>query len=738
VEVARREQQRASLSPFFLPPPPGPRAPRPAPCNQAASVTGLCATATVCVGRHGFSHSLTKRPSPLSRRTHTVAPAPTAARARPVVAAAPPAPAPLAPARPPPPPPTNGYTLVATALAALGVRLMFGVVGIPVTELASAAQAAGIRFIGFRNEQAAGYGAAAAGFLTRRPAALLTVSGPGLVHALAGASHAQANCWPLLILSGSAPAAEAGRGGFQELDQVAAAAPFCKFAARAAAAADVVPALAAAIKAAVRGRPGAAYVDLPSDVLMGGVPPGALAAAGVLARTTPTPQSLAARSTTKTGGGGGGGGAPPAPSPARPHPHPIAPTPPPGGGGGDADDTAPDPAALGAAAEALGRAARPLFIIGKGAAYARADGPLRALVASTGIPFVATSMGRGVVPDDHALCAGAARRAALGGADVAVLFGARLNWQLHFGDAPRWAPGCRFILVDPAPSPGDATRAVAVLRLDAGVGAAALGAALEGMSRTAGRGAAASPPPWPAWAASLAARASAARLKLEARLASAAAHPLDYWTAMGVLRRALGRLAVAPVIVSEGANTMDMARLCLGPARHARCRLDAGTWGTMGVGLGSGIAAAAVEGAAGRRAVCVEGDSALGFSLAELETACRYGLPLTVIVLNNGGIYGGDRRPGALAAAAAAGSEAGGFGGDPPPTAFVAGARHDLVMAAFGGRGFRAADAACLEAALGLALVGGPALVDVIIDPMAGEESGSVHAFNAPKDSSKL
>ena len=695
-----------------------------------------------------LSHSPPPPPS-LSLSTAAVAPAPTGARAPAVAAAASPAPRP--PPRPPPPgsapaaTPANGYALVATALAALGVRLMVGVVGIPVTELASAAQAAGIRFIGFRNEQAAGYAAAAAGFLTRAPAALLTVSGPGLVHALAGASHAQANCWPLLILSGSAPAAERGRGGFQELDQVAAARPFCKWVGAASSASDVAPALGAALRATVRGRPGAAYVDLPADMLMGRVGPGALAAAGLL-----------------SGVEGGGAGAGAGPSLAR-HPYPspgagaAAALPPLPSGGGATDETFPDPAALAAAVALLKSAPRPLIVIGKGAAYARADGPLRALVSSSGIPFLATSMGRGVVPDDHLACANAARRAALSGASVAVIFGARLNWQLHFGDAPRWAPDVRFILVDPEPSPGDVARAAVVLRLDAGVGAAALEAALEATTTTTAH----ISRPWSAWAASLAASASSARAKLDARLASADASPLDYWTAMAAIKAALGRLQqeqqehtggsggkggphggnalapLPPVIVSEGANTMDMARLCLGPAIEGRCRIDAGTWGTMGVGLGSAIAAAAVGGGH-RRAVAVEGDSALGFSLAELETAARHALPVTVIVFNNGGIYGGDRREAGLAAAAAAGAAAGGFEGDPPPTAFVPGARHDLVMAALGGRGFRAASKAELGAALDAALRGGPALVDIIIDPAAGEESGSVHAFNAPKETSRM
>lgn len=145
-----------------------------------------------------------------------------------------------------------------------------------------------------------------------------------------------------------------------------------------------------------------------------------------------------------------------------------------------------------------------------------------------------------------------------------------------------------------------------------------------------------------------------------------------------------------------------------------------------------------------RRIIAVEGDSAFGFSLAEVETAARFGLPITFIVLNNGGVYGGDRRSAALVEAAGKGAAGGGFGSDPPPTAFAPGIRHDLVGAAFGARAFVARDAGELREALrratglGIGEGGesesdpGTCVIDVVLDPMAGVESGSVHGFNAP------
>lgn len=455
---------------------------------------------------------------------------------------------------------------------------MFGVVGIPVTELASAAQAAGVRFVGFRNEQAAGVAAAAAGFLTGVPAALLTVSGPGLVNALAGAGHAAANGWPLLILSGSSSSgggAESGNvesggttrtGEFQELDQRRLAAPLVKWSGRLEKASDASSLVSAALRAATRGRPGAAYLDLPAEVIQGPVT-GAEADALAPPLSFPLPPVL--------------------PSPA------VA-----AAEGGESSPSLSE--AVAAAASLLRAAVRPLAVIGKGAAYGRADGALRSFVAGSGIPFVATSMGRGVVPDDDARCASAARSLALSKCDVAVLFGARLNWQLHFGEAPKWARRVRFVLVDPEPERGDASRVEreggCVLRCGAAEGAAALLAALGGggggnsnnsnnsETNAISRAVPLLVPADSAWTAELQAKASAARQKVARRLSTANANPLDYWTALEQVRQTVLSLPLAPVVVSEGANTMDMSRLVLGPVTEARTRLDAGTWGTMGVG----------------------------------------------------------------------------------------------------------------------------------------------------------
>ncbi|KFM25904.1 Putative peroxisomal-coenzyme A synthetase [Auxenochlorella protothecoides] len=431
--------------------------------------------------------------------------------------------------------PNDGYYTIAKSLRLWGSGSWLG------------PEAVGIRFISFRNEQSAGYAAAAAGYLSGIPGVLLTVSGPGVIHALAGLSHAQVNTWPLVLLSGSCETGEVGKGSFQELDQVAAVRPYTKFAGQARAVGEIPAVLEAAFKAAVSGRPGGAYVDVPSD----------------------------------------------------------------------------------------------------GAAWARAEGPLRALASGAGLPALGTAMGRGVVPDTYEHSANAARSLALAGADVALVFGARLNWQLHFGEAPKWAANVKFVLVDVEPSERDARVSHVVLRGDAG---------------------------WRDWTSRLAAKSAAAREKLGARLARTT-HPLDYGTTLRVVRDALATLPRPPLVVAEGANTMDNARLLLEPVTVPRTRLDAGTWGTMGVGLGYAIASATQD--PGRATVAVEGDSAFGFSGMEVETIVRYGLP------------------------------------------------------AFGGRGVAVGTAEELAAALREALAsGGPSLIDVTIDPQAGVESGNVHAFN--------
>ncbi|KAK9807300.1 hypothetical protein WJX73_009699 [Symbiochloris irregularis] len=569
----------------------------------------------------------------------------------------------------------TGYNVIVKQLAALGVRHMFGVIGIPVTELASAAQAEGIRFFSFRNEQAAGYAAASAGYLTGRPGVLLTVSGPGAVHGAAGCAHAHANCWPLLLIAGSAEQGEIGKGSFQELDQVEALRPFCKLAVQAASTQDIGPALQKAYQAALAGRPGATYVDIPSNVLM---------------------------------------------APAEPsNPEVQVPT------DAFANRASADSGAVQRAASLLRGAQRPLLVVGKGAAYSQADSALRELVDQSGIPFLSTAMGRGVVPDSHAACVQAARSLALAKADVAVIVGARLNWQLHFGESPKWANGIKFILVDVEPDERDSKLAAVVLRGDAAAVTGQLHGALRSHGRLDSRGSVQE------WKRNLSSKVEAAKVKLTKRL-DHNAFPLDYETTLRVIRDSLLAVEPHPIIVAEGANTMDNARVILEPVEEGRLRLDAGTWGTMGIGLGGAIAAAATS--PERLVVAVEGDSAFGFSGMECETIARYQLPIVVLVFNNGGIYGGDRRPDSLRQAASQGAKAAGFGLDPIPTDFVRKARYDQVMEAFGGDGYNITSAASLATACRIAFrLQRPALINIHLDPLAGLESGNVHAFNAPK-----
>ncbi|KAF7025638.1 hypothetical protein CFC21_037799 [Triticum aestivum] len=564
----------------------------------------------------------------------------------------------------------DGSALAGRALAAAGARHMFGVVGIPVTSLASRAAAAGCRFLAFRNEQSAGYAAAAYGFLTGRPGLLLTVSGPGCVHGLAGLSHATANAWPLLMVSGSCDQRDAGRGDFQELDQIAATKPFAKLAVKAAAIADIPRLVFQALAATVAGRPGGCYLDIPSDVLH-----------QTLAESEAA--SLIAEAVAAAG---------------------------------SADPSPPKHKSLDQgiveAAELLRRAERPLVVVGKGAAYARAEEAIQKLVDTTGIPFLPTPMGKGVVPDVHPLSSTAARSLAIGQCDVALVVGARLNWLLHFGEPPKWSKDVKFILVDVSEDEielrkpqvglvGDAKRVVELLNRE-----------IKDQPFCLAR----SHP----WVDAITKKSKDNVLKMEAQLVKDVV-PFNFMTPMRIIRDAiLAEGSPAPIVVSEGANTMDVGRAVL-VQNEPRTRLDAGTWGTMGVGLGYCVAAAVAE--PERLVVAVEGDSGFGFSAMEVETLVRYQLPVVVIVFNNNGVYGGDRRgPDELT---------GPYKDDPAPTSFVPGAGYHQMMEAFGGKGYLVETPDELRSALSESFrARKPAVINVTIDPYAGAESGRMQHKN--------
>ncbi|KAH8952087.1 hypothetical protein BDL97_09G066300 [Sphagnum fallax] len=560
----------------------------------------------------------------------------------------------------------DGNRLAARAFAKTGIEHMFGVVGIPVTSLASSCVTEGIRFIAFHNEQSAGYAAGAAGYLTGKPGLLLTVSGPGCVHGLAGLSNAMINTWPFILVSGSSVQADVGRGDFQELDQLEIVKPFSKYSGKAHKISEIPGVVSKAVASAVSGRPGGTYIDIPSDVLHETVTEEE--AKQLLDGIEPYVPVWAVRAAPK---------------------ELLA---------GDKE--------ISEAVSLLRNAKKPLIVFGKGAAYSRAEKSLKQLVESTGIPFLATPMGKGLLPDSHPLSAAAARSLALAESDVALVVGARLNWLLHFGEPPKWSESVKFILADISEEEIKLRKPAVGLVGDANL---ILQQLLKEYKDEPFRLGEKHP-----WVTQIRAKAQANIQRMAVSLNKDVV-PFNFLTPMRIVRDAI--LAVgspAPILVSEGANTMDVGRSVL-EQTEPRTRLDAGTWGTMGVGLGYAIAAAVVN--PERLVVAVEGDSGFGFSGLEVETLVRYNLPVIVIIFNNNGVYGGDRRtPEEIS---------GPHKDDPAPTSFVPEARYDLVMEAFGGKGYIVRTPKELESALKESFSARkPAVINIIVDPFAGSESG--------------
>ena len=547
---------------------------------------------------------------------------------------------------------TDGFHLVVDALKLNGVDTIFGVAGIPITDLLRLAQNEGIRYLGFRHEQSAGNAAAIAGYLTQKPGICMTVSAPGFLNGLVALANATTNCFPMILVSGSSDRAivDLEQGDYEEMDQLSAARPFAKAAYRINRPQDIGTGIARAIRAAASGRPGGVYLDVTAEVLGSALD-----------------VETAKKSLVKVV------------DPAPPQP--------------------PAPQSVARALDLLATAQRPLVILGKGAAYARADEEIRSFLEATGIPFLPMSMAKGLLPDDHPQSAAAARSFAIGQADVVLLAGARLNWLLSHGRPPLWSESTRIVQVDISATEFDSNRAIAAPVVgDIKSVFAAFNTALKPgqIKRQA------------AWVDEMGKRKQQNVERMAARL-NADPAPMNFSSALRAVRNAL---ATQPdvYIVNEGANTLDFGRniIDMDKPRH---RLDSGTWGVMGIGMGYAIGAAAVT---GKPVVAIEGDSAFGFSGMEIETVCRYELPVVTVIFNNNGVYRGDAP------------------GNPySPTGLLRDARYEKIIEAFGGAGYHVTDTPSLTRALSEALASGkPALINAVIDPTAGTESGHIQSLN--------
>ena len=564
---------------------------------------------------------------------------------------------------------TDGFHLIIDGLKLNGIDTIFGLPGIPITDFARKAQAAGMRVISFRHEQNAGNAAAIAGFMTQKPGVCLTVSAPGFLNGLTALTNATTNCFPMILMSGSSEReiVDLQQGDYEEMDQLAIAKPLCKAAFRVLHAEDIGVGIARAIRAAVSGRPGGVYLDLPAKLFAQTMD--AVAGKNSLIKVVdPAPRQIPAADAVQR------------------------------------------------ALDLLKSAKRPLILLGKGAAYAQADADIKALVEKTGIPYLPMSMAKGLLPDTHEQSASAARSYVLPSADVVLIVGARLNWLLSHGKGKTWGGkthkdwgGQKFIQIDISPQEADSNvRIDAPLVGDIGSCVSALLAAI-GTSWT-------QPPA--EWLDEIAQRKNKNIAKMAETLAKNPV-PMNFHSALNVVRDIIKANPDA-ILVNEGANALDFTRSIV-EMYKPRKRLDVGTWGIMGIGMGFAVAAAVVS---GQPVIAVEGDSAFGFSGMEVETICRYNLPVCVVIFNNNGVYGGtDVNPTG--------------GADMAPTVFVKGARYDKLMEAFGGVGIHATTPAELRKAMEEAIRSRkPTLINAAIDETAGTESGRITSLN-PQSANK-
>jgi len=551
---------------------------------------------------------------------------------------------------------TDGFHLVIDALKLNDVKTIYGVPGIPITDFGRMAQAEGIRVISFRHEQHAGNAAAIAGYLTKQPGICLTVSAPGFLNGLTALANATTNCFPMILISGSSEreVVDLQQGDYEEMDQLAIAKPLCKAAYRVLHAQDIGIAVARAIRSAVSGRPGGVYLDLPAK-LFGQVMNADAGKKSLVKVIDAAPAQIPAADAIKR------------------------------------------------ALDVLKTAKKPLIILGKGAAYAQADDQIRAFVEKTGAPFLPMSMAKGLLPDTHPQCAGAARSTVLKDSDVVVMMGARLNWLLSHGKGKTWGDAPKkFVQIDIEPKEMDSNVEIAAPVVGD------IGSCVTALLNAMGDKWTAAPSDW----------VNAVKAKKDENIAKMAPKlmkntaPMDFHGALGALRTVIKERPDA-ILVNEGANTLDLARGVI-DMYQPRKRLDVGTWGVMGIGMGFAVGAA-IE--TGKPVLAIEGDSAFGFSGMEVETICRYNLPVCIVVFNNSGIYRG--------------TDVNTAGSDPATTVFVKDSRYDKMMEAFGGVGVSVTTPDELKRAVDQAMDSGrPTLINAVIDPAAGSESGRIGNLN--------
>lgn len=553
---------------------------------------------------------------------------------------------------------TNGIRMMVRALKENGIDTIYGIVGIPVSAVAFWAQKEGLKYYGFRFEQSAAHAASIAGYLTKKPGVVLTVSGPGFLNGLTGVANANANCFPVIQIAGSSDReyVDMQEGEYEGLDQMNLAQPLIKRSYRVNNVKDIPMAVERAFRAALSGRPGGVYLDMPTAML-----------------ATRVPKADVEHIFYK------------------------------------AEDTAPavipSIESIDNLLDKLSKSKHPMIFLGKGAAYAQADENIKTFIEKTGIPFIPMSMAKGLLPDNHPLCASSARSLTLENTDMILMIGARLNWMLGYGKGAHWNPNTMIGQIDIDPEEIGNSR-----KIDAPV----VGDIVSVFDLLLKELPKYNIKPADDWLPMIQKKVAASNEVFNAKLA-ADSYPMNYFTALGAINKVLNDHKDI-LLVNEGANTLDDARDAI-DRYFPRTRFDCGTWAIMGIGMGYAIGAAT---ATGKQVVAIEGDSAFGFSGMEMETICRYNLPITVLVFNNGGIYKGNTV-----------NPSGGT--QPSPFMLNSKDKYNKLAEAFGGVGYDVDNSKDLEAALREAIASKkPTLINVQIDIHAGKESGHIGYLNPP------
>ena len=462
----------------------------------------------------------------------------------------------------------HGGLLIAEMLKREGVEVVFTLSGGHVAAIYDGCLRRGIRVMDTRHEQVAVHAAEGWAKVTRQPGVALLTAGPGVTDGITGIANAYQAGSPILVFGGAAPIANWDQGALQELRHLDLVGSITKWARTVTQTSRLAEYTAAAFREATAGRPGPVFLECPMDVLNALIPTAEATIPGPGYRTLSKPQG--------------------------------------------------DPAAVERAAALLAQAERPVIFAGTAVWWDDAAAPLRALAERLNAPVFLNGGGRGSLPPDHPLYCSLARRTALGGADLLLLVGTKLDFRLNYGQPPLVPAAAKIVWLDTLGEDIGVNRGA-----DVGI-AGDVGAILRQLDA-----ALAKPLDHSAWVAQVRAAEEKAREAEETMMRSDAT-PIHPMRLCRELRDALDRDAY---VVGDGGDIVSYGARVL-QAWEPGHWLDAGPMGTLGAGTGFAIAAKLAR--PDKQVAILFGDGAFGLNGMEFETMVRHNLPIVGVIGNDG------------------------------------------------------------------------------------------------------